>query len=473
MDCPAWVVDLDGTLVRTDTLLETIVAAAGRCPWQAVLALCAVPLGRQYLKQRMAAIAGLDVARLPYRGELVDLLGHYREAGRHLHLVTAADQSLATAVARHLALFDDAVGSSPQQNLKGPAKARFLAQRFPEGFVYVGDSKADLAVWRVAAGAVLVGPAAGLRAAVEAAGTTVLETLPDRPPTLAHYRRLLRLHQWSKNALLFVPLVLAHALGQPAAVLRVLAAFLAFGLVASATYVLNDLSDLEADRQHATKRARPLASGDVPIGRAVALGLALFAAGMAGCLALSRPFAMAVVAYVALTAAYSMSLKKVPLIDAGVIGCLFSLRLVMGIVVVPVAWSDWLVSFSILFFGSLAFAKRHSELMKAAAAGQAVVPGRHYRAAEWPLTLVFGVGMGVASLVVMLLYIHLEAAQSHLYATPGWLIAAPLATLCWVMRIWLMSHRGELDEDPVEFVFHDRVSWALAMVVGAAIVLAT
>ncbi len=465
-------IDLDGTLVRTDTLAESLIGALLRDPLGALGAIAAVRHGRQVVKHRLATIAPPNLAALPYRADLLASLHRRHAAGEELHLVTAADQAIADAVAGGLELFASARGSDFAGNNKGAAKARYLTDRFPQGFVYAGDSRADLPVWRAARGAILVGPAVALRAQVEAAGTPVLDSFADPPTTLATWARALRLHQWLKNLLLLVPLVLSHSLGQPIAVAKGLLGFLLFGMVASATYVFNDLTDLHADRLHPSKRGRPLASGAIPIARAVTVALALFVLGLAGSFALATPFALAVCLYVALTVSYSVVLKRRMLLDVAVIGMLFALRLVMGTYAIDVAFSTWLLSFSILFFCAMAFAKRNTELVRLPQNDAAVLPNRGYRAADWPLTLAFGVSMSVAALIVMLLYIRLEAVQSGLYTRPMWLIAAPLCTLVWVMRIWARSHRGELDDDPVMFAMKDPTSWGLAVVVGLALLAA-
>jgi 4-hydroxybenzoate polyprenyltransferase len=466
------VVDLDGTLVRTDTLAESLIGALQRDPLGAIGAIAAVRHGRQVMKHRLAAIAPPNLAALPYRADLLASLHRRHAAGEEMHLVTAADQAIADAVAGGLDLFASARGSDLTANNKGLAKARYLADRFPQGFYYAGDSRADLPVWQASRGAILVGPAVALRAEVEAAGTRVLDSYADPPTTIATWARALRLHQWLKNLLLLVPLALSHSIGQPMAVAKALAGFLLFGMVASATYVFNDLTDLHADRLHPGKRSRPLASGAIPIARAAAVGLGLFVLGLAGSFALALPFALAVCLYVTLTVSYSLVLKRRMLLDVAVIGMLFALRLVMGTYAIDVAFSTWLLSFSILFFCALAFAKRNTELVRLPQNDRAILPNRGYRAADWPLTLAFGVSMSVAALIVMLLYIRLEAVQSGLYTRPMWLIAAPLCTLVWVMRIWARSHRGELDDDPVMFAMKDPTSWVLAVVVGLALLAA-
>ena len=468
-----WAVDLDGTLVRTDTLWESVVAAAMRQPLQFVAALLALRHGRQHFKRQIAEITVPDPETLPFRAELLRLIRQHRDSGGQLHLVTAAHQSIADAVAAHLGVFASATGSTAQRNLKGITKAAFLAERFPDGFAYIGDSRADLPVWRRAQGALLVGCTEQLVLAVEAAGIPILANVPDRRPQARDYAKLLRVHQWEKNILILVPLLLGHALGKPDAWLRVAMAFVAFCMVASSTYIFNDLADLAADRQHPTKRSRPVAGGDISVPQAMAIAVGLFSLGMSGSFLISHAFSLCISAYVVLTVLYSWALKRIALIDAAIIGALSVLRIIIGMCVAPVPYSDWLVSFSILFFCSLAFAKRHSELIEATAAGVTRLPGRGYRPGEWPLTLAFGVSMAIASLIVMLLYIRLGAMQGGLHSRAGWLIVAPLATLCWIMRLWLVSHRGELDDDPIVFALRDRVSWGLAAVVAAGVICAT
>ena len=284
------------------------------------------------------------------------------------------------------------------------------------------------------------------------------------------YLRALRLHHWLKNLLLFVPLIFAYRLTEFHLIVNDCLAFVAFGLCASSVYLFNDIADLEADRQHDVKRLRPFASGDLPVAFGLIAAPLLIAAALAGAVLLSPAFAAALALYLVVTLAYSFGLKRLPLIDVFIISMLFVLRIVMGTAVIALAYSPWLLTFSWAFFLSLALAKRHVEVVRADRAGDVV--GRGYRGADWPLTLAFGVGAGLTSIVIMLLYLANDAAPSGFYAKPGWLYAVPALMTVWLMRLWLLSHRMELDDDPVIFALRDPASLLLGLGVAVAFWLA-
>ena len=273
----------------------------------------------------------------------------------------------------------------------------------------------------------------------------------------------LRPHQWSKNALIFVPLALAHGLFEPPRTAAASLAFALFCLVSSATYLLNDVSDLAADRAHPTKRFRPIAAGRIGARTAVAAAVGLLVAGMAGAGALSRPYFGALTVYLALTLLYSMRLKREPLADVMTIGGLFALRIVAGMAVIGQPISMWLTSFTMVLFTSLALAKRHAELVRAPAA----VPGRGYAPGDAPLTAAAGMATGMASIVVMLLYMTLEAARTGLYQDLSPLFLIPVVLASWLARVWVKAHRGVLHDDPVIFALKDPASWAHALAVAA------
>lgn len=290
---------------------------------------------------------------------------------------------------------------------------------------------------------------------------------------LADWISAFRLHQWAKNALIFVPLFLGHIAGDPVAWARTIVGFLAFGLVASATYLVNDLVDRDFDRAHPTKRFRPVAAGRCSPRDVAATAVLLLAAGLGTAIALSPRFSGIVAVYIGLTFAYSLRLKREPFVDVAVIGLLFTLRVLMGAVLDGLAPSPWMLSFSAFFFFSLSLAKRHAEVMQASQRAAVAIPGRGYQAGDWPLTLAFGVAAGMASIVVMLLFVALEAQVSGAYTSPRFLLTAPFCVSLWLMRIWLFAHRMTLDDDPVLFAFRDRASYGLGVgaLVGALLAL--
>lgn len=466
------VVDLDGTLCRVDTLHETFAQALFSRPLGAVKALLGLPLhGRARFKARMSALAAIDAHTLPLNDDLLDWLHEQRDAGRRLHLATAADAAIAARVADRLQIFDSIHASENGQNLKGAAKALRLEQHFPDGFAYAGDSSADLAVWEKAGSAVIVSTGA-LERRLRAAGGVVEQRFAPARGGLRSWMKALRPHQWAKNMLALA----AVLLGWPQLTTHgLLAAIAATGLLcvlASLTYLLNDISDLAADRRHWSKRRRPFAAGMLPVRYgliAAIVGIPLTIA--AGWLVNPRT-ALTLAAYAGLTLAYSFGLKRVPLLDAFVIGVLFTLRLVLGVAAAGLEWSVWLLTFSMFFFFSLALAKRHTEILRAAIAGEQALRGRGYLVTDKDVTLGLGLCTAMASVLLLVLYLMDEVFPAALYRMPGFLWAAPAAVFLWVGRIWLLAHRGRMTDDPVVFALRDRISLVLGAIAALSFAVA-
>jgi 4-hydroxybenzoate polyprenyltransferase len=297
------------------------------------------------------------------------------------------------------------------------------------------------------------------------------DTSANRPAAGA-WLRALRLHHWSKNLFVFVPILLGHLYGDVSKLAASAAAFLLLGLLVSAGYLINDLADIEADRRHKSKRQRPFASGRLSPRAGIAAAVVLAAVAFAGAAFVSRGLATVLVAYFILTVGYSLWLKTVALVDVAAIATMLTLRIAAGGAAIGTGQSAWLLSFSGAFFLSLALAKRHSELMQATHAGPGPIAGRGFHSEDWPLTLAFGVGAGLASIVIMLLYLANDAAPSGFYPHQGWLYAVPGIVLIWLMRVWVLSHRRELHDDPVIFALKDPASLLLGAVTVGAFALA-
>jgi 4-hydroxybenzoate polyprenyltransferase len=460
-------VDLDGTLATVNTMHELMLAAGLANPLGLMRALLGLFQGPQEVKARLVDMCKPSSAP-PLCQELVELMRQEAAAGHELALVSAADDRVVQQVAARLGGFAVAHGSDRTTNLKGERKAAWLRQQFPQGFLYAGDSAADLPVWRASAGAILVGQGLRYAQSLRRVGVPVLQRIPGRGMTASDWLRALRLHQWLKNLLLVVPLLLSQLVASPMHVVRVAAAFVIFGLLVSGTYLANDLADIEADRQHPIKRFRAIASGRLPCATACVVAITLIGAGLVGAWALSTGFAMLCLVYLCASLAYSAHLKHVPLLDVCVIAGLFTLRVFMGLVLLDQPRSSWLLSFTGAFFLALALAKRHAELM----AHVDTISSRGYRPEDWPLTLGFGVASSAVAVTIMLLYLWFDAAPPGLYRDLGWLYLSPVLLLLFAMRVWFYAHRGLLHEDPVVFALHDRVSWFLAAALGTSWALA-
>lgn len=468
MQKPPLVVDLDGTLLVTDTLHEQFIALLIRRPVDAARAVGTLLVrGRAALKAEVSRHGLLDVEALPLRTDFIEWLKQEAASGRELHLVSAADGETVRRVAEQMGLFTSHKGSDGTNNLKADQKAAHLAERFPEGFSYAGDSAADLAVWPLAQTIVLAGASPQVVQKAEALGRPIEARFENEPFGLRTFVRQLRLHQWSKNILVFVPLLLAHRFHDTGAWLATLLAFLGLSIAASATYILNDLFDLGADRRHESKRFRPLAAGHMGVAVAAALIPLLLLAGLGLALSASVLALVAVLVYLATTISYSMYLKRIPLLDTGVLGILFTIRILIGCAAAAIPPSPWMLAFSITLFFSLSIAKRQTEIMKSVRSNaERRIGGRGYELDDAPLTLAYGISTGVASLVILMLYTTNGVARD-LYREPNWLWAIPLLLLFWQLRIWLLAHRGQLNDDPIVFALKDK--WSLLIAVGCAI----
>jgi 4-hydroxybenzoate polyprenyltransferase len=464
------VVDLDGTLTSTDTLLESLVRAIKRDVLNLPRALLCLTKGRPAFKAFAASQACLSAKDLPYRAGLLDYLREQRQRGRSIVLATAAHRSIANAVAAHLGLFDKVLATDAGVNLKGEAKLKAIREAVGSRFVYAGDSAADLFVWKHAEAAILVGTTPALRGAVCRATRIENEFARERA-TLATWLRALRVHQWLKNLLLFVPLLTGFSFFDAGRLVTMLVAFFAFSLAASATYVLNDLWDLDSDRAHPRKRYRPFAAGHIPIlhGLLAAAGLLALALVMGG--AVSTGFLFTLLFYLALTTLYSLKLKRYVLLDILTLSLLYTVRIIAGAVAANEPVSDWLLAFSVFIFLSLALVKRCSELVSLQRVGSTTAAGRDYHATDmivlWPL----GVGAALCSVVVFGLFVQ-DAETAGRYASPQllWLVAFGL--IYWLSRLWIKSARGEMDDDPVVYAIRNRTSRRTMLGIVAIVLLA-
>lgn len=428
----------------------------------------ALPDGRANLKRTLEGLGDVDVRMLPYNEEIVAYVQRWRDAGGRAVLVSAADQRIVERVADHLALFDEAYGSDGRMNLKGARKADFLAEHYPEGFAYIGDKDADYAIWQRAARAITVDVPRSLRARVDDLPIES-EHLTTRGSHFGPLMRAMRPQQWLKNVLVFLPLLAAHrfdlvTLGEAAL------AFVAYSVVASSVYLLNDLLDLQADRTHPRKCKRPFASGALPLSWGTVLAPGLLLAGGLVSVLLGPAFMAVMAIYYLVTTAYSFVLKRRLVIDICTLATLYTLRIVAGGVATGISLSVWLLAFSMFFFFSLAAMKRQTELVSSVAEGQDKAHGRGYVTDDLPLVSNMAVASGYVSILVMALYLNSPAVQILYSATvPLWGIC--LVLLYWLSRMVMLAHRGQMHDDPVVFAAKDRVSIACAgIILGLALV---
>ncbi|EQD58443.1 prenyltransferase, UbiA family [mine drainage metagenome] len=466
-------VDLDGTLVRSDVLIESFLLWIKQKPWMAFRIPFWLMRGRAYLKEAIANRVHIDAETLPYQIELLDFIRVEAAKGRPIILVTSAAQKIAEEVASHLGIFTAVHASGSGINLQGTAKSELLVRLYGErGFDYAGNSRVDLPVWSHARLAVVVNPGKGVLAnAAKQCQITVTFISPQ--PTARTYAQALRFHQWLKNVLVFVPMLGAHAVGSLANWSDGFLAFISFSLCASSVYLLNDLLDLPADRLHPRKRDRPFASGALPLTHGLVLSPLLVLAGfVVAILSLPPTFGLALAGYYLLTLSYSIWLKAVVLLDALILAALYTLRVIGGAAATHLQPSFWLLAFFIFLFFSMALVKRYSELLVMKQQNRLTAKGRGYHVEDLLLLMGFGITSGVLSILVFALYINSEKVKA-LYRNPAvlWLVCPVL--LYWISRIWLITHRGDMHDDPVVFATKDKSSWLAAAVAASLILIAT
>lgn len=468
---PPLAVDLDFTLIRTDILSECILAYVRQNPLRAFRVLGWLVRGKGFLKRKLAEAYEVDPASLPVNETLVAFLRAERANGREIHLATAADVVVARKIADSLDLFDGVIATEGPLNVRGEAKAEELQKRFPDGFAYAGDDRRDLAVWRAAREIVVVEPSPKVMRAAQAIRPP-LAAFPRKPVGVLTIAKAARLHQWAKNGLVAVPLILGGKAFDPAAWATVLVGFLLLGVLASSTYLLNDLWDLDDDRRHWSKKHRAFAAGRLSIRSGMIAAPLGVAVAMAGAWTLGPAVFAAFATYLIVTLAYSFRLKRVAVLDVFTLAGLFTLRLVIGIALAAVPGSPWLLVFSMFLFASLSFAKRHTETHRLAQNGGAKAHGRGYVAADAPFLMAIGVATGMSAILVMVLYLIDEAFRAGFYTTPAALWAFPCVLFLWLGRVWTLSARDQLNDDPVAFAIKDRASLALGAIMALAFAVA-
>jgi 4-hydroxybenzoate polyprenyltransferase/phosphoserine phosphatase len=475
-------VDLDGTLVKSDTLVDTVIVLARQSPLSVLQFPKWIAEGKASFKRKVSLLASIDVVHLPYNQPLLEYLRQQHAEGREIYLATGADTLLAERVAAHLGIFAGVLASDGSVNLTGHNKLAVFRERFPQGFCYIGNARPDVPLLTHCVQPMVANPHRSLSAGLRSAKVAPVRCFDDSVAPAKAWLKAIRLHQWAKNVLIFLPVLLAHVRAVGPNVAAVLA-FFSFGLAASATYIVNDLLDLEADRHHPRKRRRPFASGDLSPFAGVATAAIFFAVSLGIAFLLPRivvalspgfvghgqgSFLGWLIVYVISTTAYSLRLKRMVLVDVITLSGLYTVRILAGSAASGVPVSPWLAAFSIFFFLSLAFVKRFSELegmrLRSEASGTiSVVKGRGYRLSDIEQIRSFGTSSGYASVAIFLLYVFEVSKGLYPHSTRLWLLAPVL--LLWISRLWLQASRGDLHEDPVVYAITDKRSLLLGVIV--------
>ena len=475
-------VDLDGTLVKSDTLLDTVLVVARQKPLELVHIPGWIAQGRAAFKKHLTKLVTLDVEHLPYNKPLLEYLRQQYGEGREIYLATAADRELAERIAAYLGIFAGVLASDGALNLAGGNKLAAFRAKFGENFCYVGNAKPDVELLAACVSPMVANPDGALRAGMKRRGTVAAMQFEDRVPAVRSWLKAIRLHQWAKNTLIFVPLLLAHQWH-----LRTfggaVAAFFSFGMCASATYIVNDLLDLEADRRHPSKRRRPFAAGNLSaiagvemvcllmLGAvALALLLPVIFNALPGSSVLAHRFAFLewLAFYTAVTLSYSLYLKRKLLLDVFVLSGLYTVRIMAGSAATGIPMSPWLAGFGVFFFLSLAFVKRFSELEGLRERGVSVSNGRGYFVSDLEQLRALGTGAMYAAVVVLSIYIN-NPETNILYRHPVrlWMVVPVL--LLWLSQVWMLASRGEMHDDPVVFAITDKRSLLLGGLMAAVI----
>lgn len=465
---PPLVVDVDGSLLKTDLLVESVVGLLARRPLVAIQLARRLASGRAAFKRCVADRTTLSPAELPYNEDVLAVIRQEKTKGRRVFLASAADEAFVDTIADHVGA-DGVFASNGVINLARERKAQRLIEAFGEqGFDYIGNGHDDLPVWAVAREAFVVNPGRRILHAALRVHPRV-QILGGAPAAAWELLRAIRPLQWLKNLLVFVPVLAAHNV-EPEKFAAACLAFAAFSLGASSAYLVNDLADIRHDRAHPRKRLRPFASGALPVGWGTVAAPLLLAAALGLAAMASAAAAAALASYYAITLAYSFFLKRHAIVDVMTLAALYTVRIGGGALAADITISEWLLAFSIFIFLALAVVKRCSELARHDddALGAPGPAGRGYRVGDLPVLCGLGSAAGFSAVLVLALYINSEQVVK-LYSHPRILWACCFLLAYWIARMVLLAQRGEVHDDPVVFAVRDGPSlFAFALIVAAA-----
>jgi 4-hydroxybenzoate polyprenyltransferase/phosphoserine phosphatase len=465
------VVDLDGTLLRTDLLVESALRLIRQKPWVALLMPLWLLKGRAYLKQKIFQLVKLDASLLPNHEEVLAWLKEEKKRGRCLVLATASDYQQACSVVEPFRLFDTVLGSDGQRNLKGRNKLQTIVAVCGNEFDYVGNSRSDLEIWRSCRHAILVNTSTRVERSARRAGN-VVRVFPRSLGGLRNAFSAMRFYQWVKNLLLFAPTITSHTIFDGTVFANAALAFLSFGFAASAAYILNDLLDLEEDRRHPAKKQRPFASGRTFVGSGILLAIASLWASAAIATFVPRAFVSALIAYLVITSLYSLFLKRFLVIDVLVLALLYTLRVIAGHLATGVPFSFWLLSFAFFLFLSLAFSKRAGDLIQHRQDNQQALLGRGYVTTDLDAVCMAGISSGFLSSLVLALYINSDSVQL-LYQRPALLWGLQPILVYYITRLWMICRRGEITDDPLLYTVKDPATYGAALLAVVVLLAAT
>jgi 4-hydroxybenzoate polyprenyltransferase len=460
-------VDLDGSLLNTDTLFESMAIALRN--WNFFKLMMWLIKGKAHFKERLSQEIMPDSKYLPYNRAVLKYIKEQKSLGRYLVLATGCNNKIAQSVSQHLGIFDEVIASDGKKNLRGATKAQALINRFGvQGFSYLGNDRVDLQVWKEALTGILVNTKDSVASQAERLVEIEARIFHSQNKLKSIFISL-RPHHWIKNLLVFVPIILSNAFSDFYAWWQAWIVFLSLCATASAIYLINDIFDIEADRQHSSKRHRPIASGAISIKGAFILILAMLLIGLF--LSAVTSTLLLVFIYAVTGIAYSAYLKKLPLVDIFTLAGFYTIRLFIGGVASGYLVSLWLLAHSVFLFLSLAIVKRITEIRKLPISTKENIGGRGYFRGDSNILQSMGVGSSFASAIVLALYVQSDVAAKT-YSHPEILWGIVPMILLWQCRIWLSSSRGNMNEDPIVFAVKDRITWAIGILLVLIIIAA-
>jgi len=465
-------VDLDGTLLNSDMLFESVLIMLKNNPFLLFLLPFWLLKGKAKLKNNIFSRIEFNASALPYRKEVISYIKQEKTKGREIILVTATPQFVAEKISEYLGLFDMVYGSDENVNLKADNKKVKLIELYGEkSFDYMGDTYADLPVWNAANKAIIVSNDKNLIRKTEKVNKNIDKIKLKKKNKLKVIIKEIRVYQWVKNILIFLPVLMAHKL-EMQLIIQSLIAFIAFSFTASSVYVTNDLLDLESDRLHPRKKNRPIAAGLLSIPFSIILAIGLFIVGFGVTFLLPNyNFLLVLISYYIITTLYSLKFKKVVIVDILTLSLLYTIRIIAGGSATGVEISPWLLAFSMFLFLSLAIVKRYTELIVMREQNKSNIRGRGYEVNDIELLNSIGPASGYIAVLVFALYVNSEQVVK-LYNEPMYMWVIAVLFLYWITRVWFLAHRGQMTDDPIVFTVKDKVSWGIGLLIGFLVIMA-
>ncbi len=450
------IVDLDKSLIKIDLFSELLCIAIINNPIIFLKTLFFLCKSKAYAKKFLSENIIIDLKNIPYNQSVVELINEYKENDYKIILTTGASKIHAEKIVQYLKIFDDFISSDEKINNVRNTKLKLIKNRYDTKFTYIGSSLKDISIWKECGKAIIVGKKKTVEKKLRAINVNIIQVLDDKNKLGHNVLNQLRVYQWSKNFLLFIPSISSHKIFEPNYdYINSLYGFFSFSLAASSIYILNDIIDLQNDREHPQKAIRPLASGQISTFFGLILFLICFSSSLMTSLLIGIDFFTIIIVYFFLNLIYSKYIKKLIVIDVILLTLFYVIRIIAGHFMDNIIFSSWLFSFSTCLFLSLVLLKRYSELIFLKKKNLSLDTGKGYASEDASIIQTVGISSGLISALLLILYSRSEQAQT-LYQTPIILAALAPSIILWISRIWLRAKRGEINIDPVLYLLRDR-----------------